>query len=177
MPAQDGMGALPSHGKGGTLQVSHGPLQDAFLHRVSDWQLYADLVDFDITHNAIPGGAQKAHIPSMARLIVPCLIAGSKAGIVGMGLYEHLLNKLRVHLLHPSSIAVDRPGLMEGVPPVADGWVRHQPYANQQDQEHQNRSQFLLNAAQGTITPPHTYSKGRTAGKQMPPAALPGHRT
>ena len=130
------MGAFAAHGQAGPFQMAHGDLQDRFLRTMIDGQRAINAGDFNIAHDAKTGHIQKL-------LVFFLLCVAQKVGvvpfcqrrIVGLCGGPDFVILILVQICDFLGICGNGPGLVEGVPVIADRGVQQQGQPCKKDQE------------------------------------------
>ena len=126
MAGEDAVGILPPHGQGGAGNMAHGDLQHALLHPVIDGKTNFDFGNFDGAHHPGAGNVQDGGV------FLQLLVGGHPVDLFQLGQPDIIIPGLVqkdlvagiVDLGHAFCVGGDGPGLMEGIPIVADRGIQ-----------------------------------------------------
>ena len=130
------MGAFAAHGQAGPFQMAHGDLQDRFLRTMIDGQRAINAGDFNIAHDAKTGHIQKLLVFFLLGVAEQVRIdpIGQRC-VVAFGRGPDFVVLILVQICNFLGICGNGPGLVEGVPVIADRGVQQQGQPCKKDQE------------------------------------------
>ena len=125
--ADDAVGTCPAHRQGGALHMAQRHLQYSLAGAVVDGQVHAQVRDFQRRHDAGARHVQQAVVDGAGLIRHVEAVAGLREGrVVGLSGLPRCLVAGRIQLGHLLRVGHDHPGLVEGIPVVADCRIQQQ---------------------------------------------------
>lgn len=120
-------------------------LEHSCIGSVIDGERAADDGDFDIAEDAVAGDIEK-------RFILGAFLVGhgisilflNEGLIIGVGGFKKLVIFIIIHIGNFFGIDGDRPCLVEGIPIIADGRIKHQSQTGKKSEEEQRCSVMIF---------------------------------